>query len=214
MALGVMLAIAAAGVVLAYWKVRLETGEVSSEPPPGAAYPYTVVEALDGTTARLSDGTIVRYIGVVPDERFASDLHTFHRDLVVGRQVRIERDRTERDEEGRALVYLFLRLDGGGEVFANARLLETGMAYATGERRNTKYFLKLLRVQRQARAKGLGVWRCIAPRDTPLVGSHVTYRFHLPECELVKKDSEEFYRVDSKNAAFDQGLAPCARCRP
>lgn len=209
-----MLAIAAAGVALAYWKVRLETGEISSEPPRGATYPYTVVEALDATTVKLNDGTVARYIGVIPDDDFASQLLSFNHDLVRGRQVRIERDRTERDEEGRMLVYLFIRLDNGGEVFANAKLLETGMAYASGERRNTKYFLKLLRTQREARAKGLGLWRSISPRDTPLVGSHVTYRFHLPECDMVKQDSDEFYRVESKNEAFDQGLAPCPRCRP
>lgn len=125
-----------------------------------------VVKVVDGDTihVRVSDRVEkVRYIGVntpevhhprqgeQPGGREAWDVN---RRLVAGRQVRLELDIRERDRYGRLLAYVWI-----GETMVNADLVSRGYAQAMTVPPNVRYQQLFLRLQRDAREAGRGLWR-------------------------------------------------------
>ena len=130
--------------------------------------------ALDGTVVRIVDGdTIhvrvggrvekVRYIGVntpevhhptkgeEPGGREATEVN---RRLVEGRTVRLELDVQGRDRYGRLLAYVWV-----GDVMVNAELVRLGYAQVMTVPPNVRYQQMFLKLQREAREAGRGLWR-------------------------------------------------------
>jgi micrococcal nuclease len=130
--------------------------------------------ALGGVAIKVVDGdTIhvrvaervekVRYIGVntpevhhprlgaQPGGQEAWDLN---RQLVGGRQVRLELDVQERDRYGRLLAYVWV-----GETMVNAELVRRGYAQVMTVPPNVRHQGLFLTLQRAAREAGRGLWR-------------------------------------------------------
>lgn len=125
-----------------------------------------VVRIVDGDTIHVRIGTSVekvRYIGVntpelhhptrgeEPGGREAAELN---RQLVAGKRVRLELDVQERDRYGRLLAYVWV-----GDLMVNAELVRRGYAQVMTVPPNVRYQQLLLKLQRDARQAGRGLWR-------------------------------------------------------
>jgi micrococcal nuclease len=174
----------------------------------------------DGDTVVLSDGARVRYIGINapeiahedrPAERFGPEARAFNRKLVDQKRVRLELDRERQDQYGRLLAYVFLE-DG---TFVNAELVKAGYAHYLFRMPNTKYDQLLLRLQREAMAKRVGLWRGFPDKRGTYVGNGRSKRFHQASCPFAKMISPK-KRVIFKTRydAFWAGFGPCKRCNP
>ena len=126
----------------------------------------TVVRVVDGDTVhvRLGDRVEkVRYIGMntpevhhptkgeEPGGREASEVN---RQLVAGKRVRLELDVQERDRYGRLLAYVWV-----GETMVNAELVRLGYAQVMTIPPNVRYQEMFVKLQREAREAGRGLWR-------------------------------------------------------
>ncbi|MDD4910642.1 MAG: thermonuclease family protein [Candidatus Omnitrophica bacterium] len=136
-----------------------------------------VKRVVDGDTVVLSDGERVRLIGIDTPEmhesnklyrdarrtrrdveaikRSGKESYLFTKGLLEGKRVRLEFDVERRDRYGRLLAYVFLE-DG---TMANARIIEEGFAQVYTFPPNVKYTDELLRLERQARQRGRGLWK-------------------------------------------------------
>ena len=127
----------------------------------------SVRRVIDGDTIELSDGRLVRYIGVdTPEARrrvggqwvedpepLAQDATAFNRQQVEGRRVRLEYDAQTHDRFGRLLAYVYV-----GGTMVNAALLEAGFAQPMTIPPNVRYAERFRALTAQARAEGRGVW--------------------------------------------------------
>jgi micrococcal nuclease len=73
---------------------------------------------------------------------------------VGGRQIRLELDVQVRDRYGRLLAYVW-----AGEVMVNAELVRRGYAQVMTIPPNVRYQELFLKLQREARQAGRGLWR-------------------------------------------------------
>ena len=142
------------------------------------ALPALAQPALEGTVVRVVDGdTIhvrlgerlekVRYIGVntpevhhptrgeEPGGRAAAGVNG---QLVNGRRVRLELDAQSRDRFGRLLAYVWV-----DATMVNAELVRRGVAQVMTVPPNVRYQALFVRLQREAREAGRGLWRDPAP---------------------------------------------------
>lgn len=124
-----------------------------------------VVRVTDGDTIRVRlDGKelAVRYIGIDTPETvdprrdvqcFGREASAFNAQLVGGKTVELERDVSETDRFGRLLRYVYV--DGR---MVNEELVRNGYATATSYPPDVKYQDRFLALEREARAKGTGLW--------------------------------------------------------
>ncbi|MBI2203940.1 MAG: thermonuclease family protein [Candidatus Rokubacteria bacterium] len=134
--------------------------------PAGRPLEGEVVRIVDGDTIHVAVGDRVekvRYIGVNTPEihhpkkraeaggREARDLN---RELTLGRRVRLELDVQERDRYGRLLAYVWT-----GDVMVNAELVRRGYAQVMTVPPNVRYQSLFVKLQREARETGRGLWR-------------------------------------------------------
>jgi micrococcal nuclease len=144
----------------------------------GLALPAAAQSPLEGTVTRIVDGdTIhvevggrvekVRYIGVntpevhhprkgeEPGGRAAAAVN---RQLVSGRHVRLELDVQSRDRHGRLLAYVWV-----ADTMVNAELVRRGFAQVMTVPPNVRHQSLFVKLQREAREAGRGLWAEPAP---------------------------------------------------
>lgn len=124
---------------------------------------------VDGDTFRCGDGRKVRLIGIDSPERRQSPFGDTARDALLamlrpGAAVRLEHDVTAADRYGRLLAYAWT-----GATLVNEAMLRDGWAVLYTVPPNVKYVGRLDRAQKEARARGAGLWAqdgfaCL-PRD-------------------------------------------------
>lgn len=137
-----------------------------------------VRRVIDGDTVELSDGRLVRYIGIdTPEVRrrarhgdrewragagdeWVKDPEPYgeaaaeaNRRVVEGKRVRLEYDAQTHDRYGRILAYVFV-----GEQMVNALLLEQGYAQPLTIPPNVKYAQRFRALADEARRAGRGLW--------------------------------------------------------
>jgi len=172
----------------------------------------------DGDTITLTDGRLVRYIGVdTPEinyekrraEPFAYQARAFSRELMKAGEVRLEFDRQAKDRHGRLLAYVFLK-DG---TFVNAALLQQGYGFCMSTGRNKKYRAKLLDSQREAMSAQRGIWRNWQEMGEDYIGNQRSMRLHLKTCPSAAGISiaNRVYFKSSWKALW-QGYAPARGC--
>ena len=127
-----------------------------------------VVRVIDGDTIQVccvfGDREKVRYIGVdTPEthhpmigvESYGKEASEANRVLVDGKTIRLEFDVQQLDKYDRTLAYVYLE-DG---TFVNASLVEHGYAMVMTVPPNVKHQELFLKLQREAREAGRGLWR-------------------------------------------------------
>ncbi|MEM4524406.1 MAG: thermonuclease family protein, partial [Archaeoglobaceae archaeon] len=114
-----------------------------------------VVEVIDGDTLKLSNGELVRLLGINAPEKgqkFYEEAKERLRELVEGKTVLLEKDKVDRDRYGRLLRYVYV-----DDVFVNVLLVKEGLAYAHIVEK-LKYEAKLREAEKIARDSNLGIW--------------------------------------------------------
>ncbi len=134
-----------------------------------------VTQVIDGDTIIIEGGYHVRYIGIdTPEihpktEAFGIEAREANRRLVEGKQVRLERDFSERDRYGRLLRYVYV-----GDIFVNAELVRQGLAEAKAYPPDIKYQDYLEEMEAEARNEERG---CGQKRPQPLLTIYLTPKF-------------------------------------
>lgn len=126
----------------------------------------TVTRVVDGDTIHVTLGDRVekvRYIGVnTPEVRHpikgeepgGREAAEMNRRLVAGKRVRLETDVQTRDRYGRLLAYVWV-----GDVMVNAELVRLGYAQVMTVPPNVRHQDLFVKLQREAREAGRGLWR-------------------------------------------------------
>ena len=137
-----------------------------ASPAQGEPVEGTVVRVVDGDTIHVKVGDYVekvRYIGMnmpeihhptkgeQPGGREAAEMN---RRLVGGKRVRLELDVRSRDRYGRLLAYVWV-----GELMVNAELVRLGYAQVMTVPPNVRHQELFVKLQREAREAGRGLWR-------------------------------------------------------
>jgi micrococcal nuclease len=116
---------------------------------------FLVKRVVDGDTIMLADGRYVRYVGInTPEhgEPLWEEARDYNAQKVGGKLVTLEFGQVKEDTYGRTLAYVSVE----GKM-ANAELLKAGLAHLFVLEPIT-YYHQFLRLQDEARTKGLGIW--------------------------------------------------------
>lgn len=125
--------------------------------------PIKVVQAIDGDTIELINGEKVRYIGIdtpeefdrrKPVQCFAVQAAERNRQLVEGKTVILEKDKTEHDQYGRWLGFIYLE-DG---TFVNKKLVAEGYAFAYPYKPDLSKSAEIKAAESIARRSKIGLW--------------------------------------------------------
>ncbi len=176
----------------------------------------TVQRVIDGDTFVLANKERVRLIGVntseMKDHRpevraFAVKAKGYLRGLLEGKRFRLERDVSDRDRYGWLLRYVYLE-DGR---MVNALLVEAGYAQVMPYPPDVKYADLFLRLQREARKAGRGLWAGkptprAPPRatDCPVVGNKRSRIYHVPGRAFYQRMLKSRNRVSFQSEAEAQ----------
>ncbi len=126
-----------------------------------------VSRVIDGDTVQLSDGRLIRYLGVdAPEVRrrvgeiWVKDPEPFgeaameaNRRLVERKRIRLEYDVVRRDRFGRWLAYVYV-----GDMLVNAELVRLGFAHPLTVPPNVRYADRLRALAGEARRERRGLW--------------------------------------------------------
>lgn len=148
--------------------IVLPTGQTPSgvEPAETPTVPNAdvirIIRVIDGDTFEIEGGDRVRLIGVdAPEsvkpnasvECFGKESGEYLRSLVEGKEVRLERDQTDRDRYARLLRYAYL-----GEIFVNEQVIREGYAESVAYRPDTAKQIVLDRAEEKAKSEQRGRW--------------------------------------------------------
>ncbi len=126
---------------------------------------YRVTRIIDGDTIEVQKGIYlytVRYIGIdtpetvhpsKPVEYFGKEASEKNRELVESKAVRLEKDVSETDKYGRLLRYVWF-----DDLMVNAELVRLGYAQVVTYPPDVKYQDLFLKLQKEARDAGRGLW--------------------------------------------------------
>lgn len=88
-----------------------------------------------------------------PIEPFGPEASEFTTDMLEGKEVKLEKDVSERDKYGRLLMYVWL-----DDKMVNELLLEKGLARVAIYQPDVKYVDKFREIQKKAQQAGTGIW--------------------------------------------------------
>ena len=115
-----------------------------------------VTRVIDGDTIEIEGGYRVRYIGIDTPERdepYYWEASGVNRNLVEGKEIRLEKDVENKDEYGRLLRYVWV-----DDTMVNAELVRLGYAYSYSYPPNVKYQAYFLQMENEAREHKWGLW--------------------------------------------------------
>lgn len=124
---------------------------------------HKIKRVIDGDTLLLMNGERVRLIGVdTPEtkhpqkrvEYFGREAYLFTKQMVDGKEARLEFEKKKKDRYGRLLAYVYLS-DG---IFLNAEIIKEGYGFAY-TRFPFKYMEEFRRFEREARENRKGMWK-------------------------------------------------------
>lgn len=133
---------------------------------------FKVSRVIDGDTIKLKTGESLRYIGIDTPESgcFAAEATAKNKELVEGKEVRLEKDVSETDKYDRLLRYVYI-----DDILVNDYLVRNGYAHVATFPPDVKYQDQFLEAEREARENNRGLWAenvCVTP--SPAVKSAVT----------------------------------------
>lgn len=174
---GVIIGLGLSALIVSF-KPSLENSDSSGEPgetnlgrpleppiPNSTEEKTIILQVLDGDTVVVAGGERVRLIGIdSPEENEPGFSESKSRlaSIVEGKEVRLEKDVSDRDRYGRLLRHLWL-----GDTLVNLEMIRTGYARAYRYPPDVKYADRFSGAEREARADGLGLWRRESPTSSP-----------------------------------------------
>ncbi len=166
-----------------------------------------VVRVIDGDTIELADGTPLRYIGIdtpEDDEPLYHESVEANRNLVEGKQVRLEYDKQMQDIHSRTLAYVYTN-----GAFVNCELLRLGVAEIATYQQTLKYLDSLIECQQEALKNRRGIWEGVLDEDIVYITA-TGDKYHLDGCRYLKKSAIP----TTKEKAIKKGYTPCSICNP
>ncbi len=148
----------------------------------------TVAKVYDGDTFRTTDGEKVRLLGInapetthgtEPGQPFGQEAKRALQDMIRGKVVRLKQDIEHRDIYGRLLAQVYLK----NGRWVNGDMTENGYAFVYTFTPNMRWAPALLRLEKKARARKLGIWKI--PRFRVLQAGHAGNR-HIGQFRLVE----------------------------
>jgi micrococcal nuclease len=118
---------------------------------------FIVSMVIDGDTIELKNNMRLRLIGINTPEKdmyFYEESKGFLELLVLGKQVKLERDVTDKDMYGRHLRYVYLP-----DIFINLEMVKSGFANAYTYPPDVKYTDMFVEAERLARESNAGLWQ-------------------------------------------------------
>lgn len=132
------------------------TGEVVKEEFEG---PYLVTHVVDGDTLDINISERIRFSGINTPERgecYYKESKDKLFELTYGKDVFLEKDRSDRGKYGRLLRYVYVN-----NINVNKLLVEEGYARVYDKYKyDTKRYDELKEVEKIAIENNLGVWSC------------------------------------------------------
>ena len=116
-----------------------------------------VDKIVDGDTLRLGDGKTIRLTGInapETDEFYYEEAKEKLKELVLGKKVRLEKDKSDKDDYGRLLRYVYV-----DELFVNAEMIRLGLARIEEIEPNVKYSELFLEEENKARKAKRCIWK-------------------------------------------------------
>lgn len=121
----------------------------------------TVTFVVDGDTVEINTGERVRLIGIDASERgepYYVESRNKLSELVLNKQVRMEKDVSNTDRYSRLLRYLYI-----GDTFVNLEMVRQGYATAYTYPLDVKYSEQFLSAEQEARSRKVGLWTPALP---------------------------------------------------
>jgi len=127
-----------------------------------AKYKAKVIRVIDGDTIKIEGDKVVRYIGIdtpetvhpsKPVQCYGKEASDKNKELVEGKEVKLEKDVSETDKYGRLLRYIWL-----GDMLVNEYLTREGYAQSSTYPPDVKYQDRFLEAQKLAREENKGLW--------------------------------------------------------
>lgn len=187
-----------------------------------------VRSVVDGDTIVLENGLHLRYSGINAPEsgRFikspaplATEATARNRELVEGRDVRIELGRDPLDIHGRAIGRVFVKAaDGTSEIEAGEQLVREGLAKAMNLGLDGATWERLQTAQEAAKKAGAGIWNPATAKSGESAGEYISSTtgsvYHAVSCaqaQRIKAENRRFHASVADAAAA--GLRPCELCQ-
>ncbi|MCX6722314.1 MAG: thermonuclease family protein [Candidatus Staskawiczbacteria bacterium] len=120
----------------------------------GASENTIVTKVIDGDTVVVEGGYHVRLLGMDADEKgypCYDSAKTRIESLILGKQIRLEKDITDLDQYGRCLRYIFV-----GDTNIDVQLVKEGLAVARFYQPDVKYKAEITAAEKQAETSGVG----------------------------------------------------------
>ncbi|MBU4284847.1 thermonuclease family protein [Patescibacteria group bacterium] len=123
---------------------------------------FKITRVIDGDTIEIEGGERIRYIGIdtpetvdprKPVQCFGVEASNKNKELVEGKEIRLEKDITDRDKYDRLLRYVWV-----GDAFINLELVKQGFAYSYSYPPDIKYQDQFVKAQQEAREAKRGLW--------------------------------------------------------
>lgn len=126
-----------------------------------------VKRVIDGDTVELESGSRVRYIGIDtpefnPTECYAEQAKIKNRELVEGKEVRLEKDVSNTDKYDRLLRYVWIN-----DTMINELLVREGYAHSSTYPPDVKYQDRFREAERLAREEERSLWGDACNTPTP-----------------------------------------------
>jgi micrococcal nuclease len=176
-------------------KTPLQTNESEKQTIKGDKAKVTRV--IDGDTIEIETGEKVRYIGIdapetnspsKPIQCFGAQSKEKNKELVLGKEVILEKDVSEKDKYRRLLRYVWV-----DDILINELLVREGYAQSSTYPPDVKYQEKFLEAQRKAREENKGLWSACQYFGQPLNDKEKENK-----CSIkgnISKDGEKIYHL-------------------
>lgn len=174
----------------------------------------TVKSVLSGHAIKVKHHGRVIYAGIrapLEGEPLYEEAKRRNTELVLGKKIRLRYGEQVRNRDGRLFAYAFL-----DDAFVNDIMVREGLAYVRLTTTTRRFADRLLDAQRQAREDRRGLWQYVSESSEDSYPADPKYgNFHRVSCsEVPKIKPDRLVTLDSKEAAFDAGYAPCSQCSP
>lgn len=149
-----------------------------------------VTFVVDGDTVEIQTEERVRLIGIDSPERgdpYYTEARNKLSELVLNKQVRMEKDVSEKDRYGRLLRYLYV-----GNLFVNLEMVKQGYASAYTYPPDVKYSQQFLVAEQEARNKKVGLWVPAQPQPIQSGQGVLPTGFTVPSCAQTDCDCGDF----------------------
>lgn len=170
------------------------------------------VKRVAGDHLKLSDRRSIEFAALrlpYDSEPYAQEARRTLTKWVADEGVRLQYDELREFKNQRILAYVY-----ANDTFINLRLVRDGLAFVKLRDGNRRHAAALLAAQKAARDEAKGMWAFINDSESGNYrGDFHSATFHKPTCPDAAQ-SEAFVKITGRSAAFEQGLAPCGRCKP